>query len=1315
MISSYGTVLFQKTIDVLVSQRVTDKQPFIESILQSPTVDEYILKIYERSNSLVDQVQGEKLFLLALLLTSKHYPESAEKATEYLNQIAKYTRILSNYDDYQLYNEVFFELVTKANPNDTEITKHQLTLATLSTKTQQYCGDAVKLAYVEYPQTRESVHALAMAIENLDLNPEGGLESELKAIMQHLTNPEELLADVNKFLHSETQVDVALELIHNLLEKVDAETKVAIFKKVTPELPYKFSSCSPRTLMYIAKILNLMPIPEEYNELDKFNIAVQLSFAAPNLSGAITSFDDPLVPMLIEFTQKRKDAPTFEIVVKSLAPYGVIIYAVNFGIFASYPDEVKNALKEPKFIIEAIHYLLKNNAVTDDTIQIVAEAYINALKSDILNDEEQLKKCVEILPQLNQFHAILLKLFLENCAYINNAIVVRKFCEFLIKSELAASEQFPLETIGTLARYLIIDEEDTQTTATVSKFLGILANMESIPCPTTANNIATYYCSEGDRMAQYQAYLLKQAIAFPNTGYEALAAGTPKLTDKNTTILTKNIENSYANQRLYSQYFISLSRNNVTQALEQFKVAVNDVVPALIQFTKPPPPKEFYDAAFFTILWLVQNVVKEEKDIKLLFAITRIAIPGPAMTDQCADSVIKTLKALITLNKGSIPDNVVKKILDSSFPEFIPIMFAAIGKERIDDAIITIIQHAMTKPFGYNYSEQLQAILNAGKKAKVLERFFQRFARLADRNDCIKLLELMAEVAKVARHLSIPYTSTKNDHEWIEIIIPYSIHVDEKIRGYALTILKNVYEVGCSVETSGLAHSEITTIVHTLWSEIVKRLDRDCILRVFKFCAKNLDKSEAASIFAAAVIDHRPDCIDEKDFDALFLLEANTFMFNNIFESLKKYSEDNKRRVVAKMFAIGYRPMTLSVFRAMIKEPDFVKAIFIEITAQQNHDKFLEIVEAFYETSEFDPVIFLIVLSFYSVQKQTRRKVKGLQSLMSSVLSQQIIKSTIINPQNLAIEDDLHLALKDIAFKTYNLSVDQLKAIAENAEAYVKSGEDMTSMTFGTLFAILAAQFAVLKTNQDLCLTFYKLFIMSIENATTHTAGFILAAFNQVTQEDIIEQISHEYKQSIIVHAAAALAETALSEKHIDDNLSLMCCVFSKFDEKAEVAEKVYVALDAASNKIAHRKDMMEALLTICHLQKVKFTEKGIARPAAILLRCFSERKDIAEIAYNILKEITEKETVEEVIFGTCENIERLPNVANNCVLSCTVPMITERTIEILHALAKFQTRIYSKAAGFYENLYPIAFKVIEEGDAELVDKATCLLKSFEK
>ena len=141
----------------------------------------------------------------------------------------------------------------------------------------------------------------------------------------------------------------------------------------------------------------------------------------------------------------------------------------------------------------------------------------------------------------------------------------------------------------------------------------------------------------------------------------------------------------------------------------------------------------------------------------------------------------------------------------------------------------------------------------------------------------------------------------------------------------------------------------------------------------------------------------------------------------------------------------------------------------------------------------------------------------------------------------------------------------------------------------------------------------------------------------------------------------------------------------------------------------------MEALLTICHLQKVKFTEKGIARPAAILLRCFSERKDIAEIAYNILKEITEKETVEEVIFGTCENIERLPNVANNCVLSCTVPMITERTIEILHALAKFQTRMYSKAAGFYENLYPIAFKVIEEGDAELVDKATCLLKSFEK
>lgn len=1319
MISSYGTVLFQKTIGVLVSQKIENKEPFIESIISAETVDMDILKVYEHAIGLIDPVLSEKFFLLALTLTSRHYPADVAMATKYLDAISQYPRLLKNLDDYELYNKVFFELVTKADPNATEMTKHAIPLATLATKTPKHAADALKLAYVEYPDKIETLYAGAMAIQNLDLNPAGGLESDLKAIMQHLTNADELITDIKKFLQLESKVEVALMFILALLEKVDNETKIAILKKLAPELPFKFSSCSKRSLNYIGRILNLMPVPEQYDETDKFNVAVQLSFAAPNLSNAITSFEDALSSMLVQFTEKRKDAPTFETVVQELNPYGVILYAINFGIFETYPDVVKKAFDTcPLFTIEALRFIITNKAVTQERIPLIGEAFFNAVQTDIVKKQETLDQCVQIIKDLGEFHADLLKLFFERCAYITHPILVREFCKFFLSKDLSATETFPTETVAHLARFLILDDEDTETVVAVAKFLGVICGLETIPTPTTANDIAPFYCPEDERMQAFQAFLIKQAKERPNTGYEVLAAGTFKLSDANAKILTKNVETSYANYKLYTQYFQALARNNTTQAVDQLKIAFNDVVPLPIQFTKPPPPKEFYEAAFPTIIWIVQNAIKDERDMKNLYAVTKIAVPGPAMADQVSETVIKALKILVVYDKLPMPDNLVKKVLDSSFPEFIPTLFSVIGKDRIDDAIITIIQHAMTKPFGYDYNEQLQSILTAGKNDKTFERFFARFAKLADKKDCTKLLELMSEVSKVARGVGCSFTSTKDDHDFLEILVPYTLHIDEKSRNYALNILKNVYEVGCGVDTIGLAHSEITTIVHTLWCEVVKKVDKAAIARLFKFCVKIIEKSEAASIVCAAIVDRCSDCCEDKDFDELFLIDEDTLMFHNVYESLKRYTEENKRVIAGKLFTIGYRPMTLALFSATIQDPDFVKAIFIEGTAQPNHDKFVEILAAFHETTLFDPVIFLIVLSFYSVQKQNRRKVKGLTALMAQVISQEIIKSTIINPQNLSIDDDLHIALKDISLKAYNLSVAQLKAIADNAEVYCKSGEDFTSLTFGTLFAILAAQFAVLKTNQDLCLQFYKLFIMAIQNATNKTAGFILASFNDVVQEHIIEKIPQEFLQVICQRSAEALTETALSDKHVNDCMALMCCVYAKYDEKAELAPKIFEALDFASAKVITSKEiqfhMMETLLTVAKLQTVKFAEKGIAKPAALLQKCFHERKDIGALAFEVLKQITGKEEVDDVVVATCQAIDQLPNVGTQCATSCSVPMMSILSLSILDSMAKYMTCMYSKAEGFYANLYPVAFKVIEESDdLELVMKASELIKKY--
>ena len=1314
--SSYGTQLFQKTVDAIISGKAKDDTPFIEYLIKRETVDNDILFLLDKSLS-AQENKKENYFTLALKMIDKG-SINKDFAAKYFEKIAKYPFILASYQTYEVMRSAVVKL-RKLLPEFFQYQNNQIIDSFL-------CSDAEGLNkafdsnYSKYP-SEKSVIGFIFVFENINFEE---LDETNKEFMIKLIDGDYFFNTLNKYIDAPGMAYFALKMLYNVIKSVDIDSGLTICFKFADIFGYKFSSFNKECRDIIIDLIKYIPADDIKNE--NFTLDNQFSLIVPSLSKSLTSFDDELTEIFTDYSVKRREAPLFAYSFNMVSNYAIVIFAAKCGMYKKARPYIKEYMKEPKFCLEAVQYLLKEKVIKGDRFSDISDNFFNALETEYSKQDEANERLNSILEIMGDFAERMLPIFLQRVSEIQNEKNIHSLCSFFNNNKTIYNGEYPTKAIITLGKFILFKEESDET---IVLFLnrvtkkGILSGQ-----PTIREFINFFFSSNID---EYTKCIFELIQAHKNSEYEILASGISKLDDKELTALTTNITELIISgnpqtideekEKAFETFFINRAEIDLNQCLQQIEAIVKKIMPFFKIGTQPP--MTFNYAIFSTIIKIMDFATLTKGQCATVNNIIEKALPAKKENIiPNAQIIISTIEKFVSNPNCTISKSLSKTLLDEEeYQELIPILTIQGDIDAYaEKAITSLFTHCLSTPSDYKYKSQINAIFDAQKNKNIIFKFCSRFTTLAGTKlDITRAEELLFEVTELAKKKNIRFIPTDDDAKFIYVILDRSFSAVDKQRIEAINILMNIYDIKLDGNIENIPRSLVIELCSNVWDNVSRKLSYNVVNECFKWCTKDLG-SESKCILLISLLKSDPELFKQKEFKALFKMPKGTQSYSHIFEALKEFTQEHFSDILSIMFSIGKTQMIMDLFSFVTQEEDFVLSLANAINESEKNSK--EIIEILADYSSSNRCDYKILAAcFVLIECNLRSSDKfgnSIKELIETILCVKFSGKWIFTNR-----EGYYTSMLDLAQFLANSNVGVLEELTDNCCKILDMKVGIPFKTLGIVFAIISSKILLFgcenyNTVLAKCL---EIVCKTLSGANIESKIVILSAINDCFMNEAIEKLDNDSKICLLSNCAVAVAgnvQKNISTNQIEDCAELLCAVFqstkTKFDNIPD-KEKIFTALDVSASLFGIRIDVIKCIHKIIKSSRCEIKEGNAISPQNLLKWSINAgRGDIETTAWDILCIITEKTTVNQIVKWVADHVDSPSIAANYIAENCNAQIITERWIQVLHEFAILLKDKPHDSEEFFNKLYKITFDIINSDNHPLYDEAVTILNAFE-
>ena len=460
---SYGTPLFQRTLNVLINEHVADEAPFIDILLRGQSIEEDINFILGESLSLQEGL-NEKYLVLGLTLLEKHFPDtlSEETCKNYFEKLANYRLPLSSFELYDRYNLIVLKLNKKLGESY-ERPKLPLITAILSTENEKLCPQAFDLNFELFPSLLSSI-GLSFVFHKIDKQT---LQEKTLENYNRLISPQFLFDAISGLCdNNKNRTEFLFTLVANIIKKVDATTALDIIFHFSPYFGQFFPTLNHTTQEILFDIISEIPTGDTLPE--EFNSSNQLTLISKGLSNCIQDFGTKAADVFTEFLSKRKEADKFQHLPDFISNYGLVIYAAKFGpldqllpvIIKRFDEDLKEQKQE--FTARSVKYLLHEEVIkTPEDFEKIIVPFLRVLGKDYAMTEDCKHIVEEIIPlvpveSIRTFYVA----FIDYLPEIRSTSTLYKLVSFFNDHNSDYETEKPEVALCTLGRFIISSTGD---------------------------------------------------------------------------------------------------------------------------------------------------------------------------------------------------------------------------------------------------------------------------------------------------------------------------------------------------------------------------------------------------------------------------------------------------------------------------------------------------------------------------------------------------------------------------------------------------------------------------------------------------------------------------------------------------------------------------------------------------------------------------------------------------------------------------------------------------------------------------------------